>query len=145
MALAQQAIDKNMPYLKTNEGFCRYNAALALWHQHYGQDTEANWDTDLLPLYPSTSPLGSSECFCCSVAGHNQAQCEQYSHPEIPIQEGNFHTKISSIMRSHHTNDTLPIFIINTEEVIIDNSVFDTSALEFGELEEQGNEPGSCY
>lgn len=64
-ALAQQAIDKNMPYLKTDEGFHRYNAALALWHQHYGQDT------DLLPLYPGASPLGPSECFRCGVAGHN--------------------------------------------------------------------------
>ena len=145
MALAQQAIDKNKPYPKTDEGFRKYNTALASWRQRYGQDTDANWDTDLLPLYPGTSPLGSSECFRCGVAGHNRAQCEQYGHPEIPTQEGNFRAKISGILRSRRTNDTLPVFIIDTEEVVIDNSVFDTSALEFGESEEQGNESGSRY
>ena len=143
MSLAQQSIEKNIPYPNTEEGHRKYNAALLSWRQRYGQDTDANWDTNHLPLYPGTSPLGSSECYRCGVAGHNRSQCDQFDNPEIPTQEGNFRAKINGIIRSRRYQDTLPVFIIDAEEVAIDNSVFDTSALDFGELEDQGNESGS--
>ena len=91
------------------------------------------------------SPLGSSECYCCGISGHNHSQCDQHGHLEIPTQEGNFHAKINGIIRSHRSNDTLPMFIIDSEEVIVDTTVFDTTALEFGDTDEQGNDSGSCY
>ena len=37
------------------------------------------------------------------------------------------------------------MFIIDSEEVIVDMTVFDTTALEFGDTDEQGNDSGSRY
>jgi hypothetical protein len=36
--------------------------------------------------------------------------------------------------------DTLPVFIIDSEEVAVDTSVYDTSVFEFADPEDQGNE-----
>ena len=145
MALADQAIEKNIPYLNTEEGLRKYNMAITAWRLCYGQDTDANWDTDHLPLSPGTSPLGSSECYRCGISGHNRSQCDQHGHLEIPTQEGNFRAKINGVIRSRRSNDTLPMFIIDSEEVIVDMTVFDTTALEFGDTGEQGNDSGSRY
>ena len=106
---------------------------------------DANWDTDHLPLSPGMSPLGSSECYHCGITGHNCSQCDQHGHLEIPTQEGNFCAKINGIIRSRRSNDTLPVFIIDSEEVIVDMTVFDMTALEFGDTDEQGNDSGSHY
>ena len=145
MALAHQAIEKNIPYLNTEEGLHKYNTAITVWRLRYGQDTDANWDTDHLPLSPGTSPLGSSECYRCGISGHNRSQCDQHGHLEIPTQEGNFCAKINGVIRSCRSNDTLPMFIIDSKEVIVDMTVFDTTALEFGDTDEQGNDSGSRY
>ena len=76
MALVHQAIEKNIPYPNVEEGLHKYNTAIAAWHLRYGQDTDANWDTDHLPLSPGTSPLGLLECYCCGISGHNCLQCD---------------------------------------------------------------------
>jgi hypothetical protein len=66
--------------------------------------------------------------------------CKNLGHIEIPRQESDWRARINGIIKSRRTRDTLPVFIIDSEEVPIDTSVYDTSVLDFTDPEEQGNE-----
>ena len=72
--------------------------------------------------------------------GHMRPTCENLGHIEIPKVESDWRARIHGIIRSHRTQDTLPVFIIDCEEVTIDTSVYDTSVFEFTDQEDQGNE-----
>jgi hypothetical protein len=137
--LAQQSITNNRPYPNTDEGRRLYIAAMAAWKRTYG-DNAPDWSTGHLPLSPGTAPLGSSECFRCGMLGHMRPTCENLGHTEIPKIESDWRARINGIIRSRRTRDTLPMFIIDSEEVTIDTSVYDTSVFEFADQENQGNE-----
>jgi len=137
--LAQQAIANNRPYLNTDDGRRLYTAAMAAWKRAHG-DNVPDWSTGHLPLSPGTAPLGSSECFRCGMTGHMRPTCENLGHTEIPKIESDWRARIHGIIKSRRTRDTLPVFIIDSEEVTIDTSIYDTSVFEFADQEDQGNE-----
>jgi len=137
--LAQQSIVNNRPYPNTDEGHRLYAAAMVAWKRTYGDNTP-DLSMGHLPLSPGMAPLRSSECFRCGMLGHMRPTCESLGHTEIPKLESDWRARIHGIVRSRRTRDTLPVFIINSEEVAIDTSVYDTSVFEFADHENQGNE-----
>jgi hypothetical protein len=141
--LAHQAIANNLPYPNTDEGRRLYMAAVTTWKRTHGENTAPDWSTGHFPLSPGTAPLGSSECFRCGIQGHMRPVCESLGHTEIPKQESDWRARIQGIIKSRRTRDTLPVFIVDSEEVAIDTSVYDTSVFEFADTEDQGNEQGS--
>jgi hypothetical protein len=72
--------------------------------------------------------------------GHMRPTCENLGHTEIPKIESDWRARINGIIRSRRTRDTLPVFIIDSEEVTINTSVYNTSVFEFADQENQGNE-----
>ena len=74
------------------------------------------------------------------MTGHMRPTCESLGHAEIPKLESDWRARIHGIVKSRHTQDTLPVFIIDSEEVTIDTTVYDTSVFEFTDQENQGNE-----
>ena len=66
--------------------------------------------------------------------------CEDLGHNEIPKLESDWRARIHGIIKSRRTRDTLPVFIIDSEEVAIDTTIYDTSVFEFADQEDQGNE-----
>jgi hypothetical protein len=139
-SLALQSIANNPPYPNTDEGRRLYTAALTTWKRTHGENTTPDWSTGHFPLSPGTAPLGSFECFRCGMLGHMRPACENLGHTEIPKQESDWRARINGIIKSRRTRDTLPVFIIDSEEVAIDTAVYDTSVLDFADSEDQGNE-----
>jgi hypothetical protein len=66
--------------------------------------------------------------------------CEDLGHNKIPKLESDWRAHIHGIIKSRRTRDTLPVFIIDSEEVAIDTAIYDTSVFEFADQEDQGNE-----
>ena len=144
--LAQQAIMHNHPFPNTENGKREYAAAMVSWYAKYG-DGKADWSTEHVPLLPGSSPLGSNECFTCGVAGHMRPDCPTPNNP-IPIVKANWRARIMGIVRPKRGRfmeslGSLPIFQIDAEEVEIDPTVYDTSVLEFRDLDSQGKGQGS--
>ena len=142
VTLAQQAMANNQPFPNTEEGRRKYAAVAAKWTQKYG-NMKPDWGTDHIPLTPNTSSLGSAECYLCGKAGHRRDNCPPTSIP-IPDNEATWRAHINGLVRGRsrfaESPGTLPIFIIDAEEVAIDTNVYNTSNLQFRNDENQGNE-----
>ena len=73
------------------------------------------------------------------MTGHMRPTCDSMGNAEIPKLESDWRARIQGIVKSCCTQDTLPVFIIDSKEVTIDTSVYDTSVFEFADQENQGN------
>ena len=139
------AMANNQPFANTQEGHAAYNKALSDWNAKYGIDAKADWHTWPVPLKPGTSPLGSSECYNCGIAGHGRATCPNPLN-SIPKREADWRARINGIVHPKRARfnqpespGTLPIFLIDGVETMVDPDVYPTDGLEFYESD-QGNE-----
>lgn len=144
--LALTAMTENKPLPDTPENQRKYAEAITRWEARHGTNANPTWATWHIPLTPGTAPLGSGECFRCGKAGHSRQSCTLTSNEgEIPIREGNWRARIHKALATPNmtmeTNDTLPVFIIDGEQVEIDPAVYNVAELDF--MEDQGNELGS--
>jgi hypothetical protein len=144
--LARQAVAQNHPFPDTEKGKRDYATAMVGWYAKHGEG-KADWRTGHVPLTPGSSPLGSNECFTCGVAGHMRPDCPTANNP-IPTVEANWRAHIMGIVRPKRNHfaespGSLPVFKIDAEEVEVNPEVYDTSVLEFGDSNGQGNGQGS--
>ena len=150
--LALQAVDNNVPrYTRDAQGFVEYDRDKRAWEiGNGGAGREVTWASKPIPLTPGSSPLGSSECYGCGIAGHRRDLCQETEH-FIPKDEADWRARINGTLVAANRarrfasqaldSDTLPVFLINGEEVRIDPTVYDTSSMAFlDEEEEQGKE-----
>ena len=142
---ASVAMSNNQPFANTTGGHAAYTRALSDWNAKYGADTKADWHTWSKPLKPGTSPLGSSECYNCGIAGHGRSTCPNPLN-SIPKREADWRARINGIIHPKRARfnqpespGTLPVFIIDGVETMVDPDIYPTDDLEFYETD-QGNE-----
>lgn len=145
-----QAIAANLPYPDTAQGMAEYKRDKATWEVgNGGPGREVSWNSKHIPLWPGSSPLGSSECYNCGRAGHRRDECPE-PNQIIPGDEAQWRVRINGTLVAARKakrfasaspgSDALPtFFMIGGEEIAVDASVYDTSNMDFlDDEEEQG-------
>lgn len=144
--LARQAVT-NSPMFADDEAGCQaYTVAARVWEEQHGTSM-CTFMTTLLPLWPGTDRLGSSECYRYGKASqppHRGSDCEDTNR--IPVKEAQWRSYVTKFLHgtrnSYATPNRNPMvarITVTDDGVAYDTQLYPADTMMFAEDQATGN------
>lgn len=138
--LARHAIASSSFFTNTAEGRTSYQTALKAWEAVYPPAREVDFTTSPYPLTPGTAPLGSHECYTCSIQGHITKDHDP-AIPSVNVREQRWRAFVGRNLYAWGSfNPISQISTYDDETLPYDPAIYNAGQLNFAEEQDsQGN------